>query len=98
VVDRTVDPADLGIAPCPPSDLRGGDPEHNARVIRSVLSGEEQGGPRSAVLLNAAAAIAAAGVAGSLREGLELARLAVDSGAAAARLDELAVFSRERAG
>ena len=47
------------------------------------------GGRRDAILLNAAGAIAAAGHAEDLREGLELAREAVDSGAAAARLDEL---------
>jgi anthranilate phosphoribosyltransferase len=53
-----------------------------------------QGAKRDAVLLNAAGAIAAAGHADDLREGLELARAAVDSGAAAERLDELAEFSR----
>jgi anthranilate phosphoribosyltransferase len=46
------------------------------------------------VLLNAAGGIAAAGHAKDLREGLELAREAIDSGAAATRLDELARFSR----
>ena len=55
------------------------------------------GGGRSAVLLNAAGAIAAAGRAADLREGIEVAREALDSGAAAARLDELAAFSREAA-
>jgi anthranilate phosphoribosyltransferase len=73
--------------------LRGGSPEENANAIRAVFAGEE-GGRRSAILLNAAGAIAAAGRAGDLREGLELAREAVDSGAAAARLNELIAFSR----
>ena len=53
------------------------------------------GGGRSAVLLNAAGAIAAAGRAADLREGLEGGPEALDSGAAASRLDELAAFSRE---
>ena len=53
------------------------------------------GGHRSAVLLNAAGAIAAGGHAADLREGLELAREAVDSGAAAERLDRLVAFSRQ---
>ena len=61
--------------------------------MREVFAGAT-GGRRDAVLLNAAGAIAAAGHAADLREGLELAREAVDSGAAAARLDELARFSR----
>jgi anthranilate phosphoribosyltransferase len=46
------------------------------------------------VLLNAAGAIVAAGHATDLAEGLELARGALDSGAAAARLDQLATFSQ----
>ncbi len=54
------------------------------------------GAKREAVLLNAAGAIAAAGDAADLREGYELAREAVDSGAAAARLEELVAFSRLR--
>jgi anthranilate phosphoribosyltransferase len=52
------------------------------------------GGRRSAILLNAAGAIAAGGHAADLREGLELARETLDSGAAAARLEELAAFSK----
>jgi anthranilate phosphoribosyltransferase len=58
-----------------------------------VFSGEN-GGRRSAILLNAAGAIAAAGHAADLREGLELGREAVDSGAAAARLAALVEFSQ----
>jgi anthranilate phosphoribosyltransferase len=81
---------------CDPVELRGGDPAHNARALREVLEGAD-GGHRSAVLLNAAGAIAAAGHAENLREGLARAQEAVDSGAAAARLDELIAFSRAEA-
>jgi anthranilate phosphoribosyltransferase len=94
VRERTIDPVDLGIERCDPAELRGGTPEENARAIRDVLAGAD-GGRRDAVLLNAAGAIAAAGRANDLREGLEHAREAVDSGAAAERLDQLASFSRE---
>jgi len=59
-----------------------------------VLAGAT-GGRRDAILLNAAGAIVAAGRAEGLREGLELAREAVDTGAAAERLEELARFSNE---
>jgi anthranilate phosphoribosyltransferase len=93
VRERTIDPAELGIEPCPPEDLLGGSPAENAECIRAVFSGDG-GGKRDAVLLNAAGAIAAAGHAEDLREGLELARAAVDGGAALERLDELAEFSR----
>jgi anthranilate phosphoribosyltransferase len=90
---RNIDPVELGIERCDPNELRGGSAEENAQAIRAVFAGEN-GGRRSAVLLNAAGAIAAAGHAEDLREGLELAREAVDSGAAAARLEQLIAFTR----
>jgi len=92
VTERELDPRELGIERCDPGELRGGSPAENAEALREVLAGAG-GGRRDAILLNAAGAIAAAGRAADLREGLELAREAVDSGAAAARLDELARFS-----
>jgi anthranilate phosphoribosyltransferase len=92
VRDRVIDPLDLGVARCDPDELRGGSPADNAAAIREVFAGAD-GGRRDAILLNAAGAIAAGGQAEDLPEGLELARAAVDSGAAAARLDELARFS-----
>jgi anthranilate phosphoribosyltransferase len=91
---RTIDPEDLGIVRCNIHALRGGSPQENAEAIRRVFAGE-QGGPRDAILLNAAGAIAAAGHAADLAEGLEVARRTLDSGAAAARLEELAAFTRE---
>jgi anthranilate phosphoribosyltransferase len=94
VHEREIDPLDLGVPRCDPDELRGGSPDENAAAIHAVFTGEE-GGRRSAVLLNAAGAIAAAGHADDLREGLERAREALDSGAAATRLDELIAFSRE---
>jgi anthranilate phosphoribosyltransferase len=65
----------------------------HAAVIRAVFAGEERGAKRDAILLNAAGAIAAGGHADDLREGLDAARQAVDSGAAAERLDALVAFS-----
>jgi len=93
VIERTIDPLELGIARCAPDELRGGTPQENAASIRRVFDGAD-GGARDAILLNAAGAIAAAGHAADLREGLELARAAVTSGAAAERLDALVAFSR----
>jgi anthranilate phosphoribosyltransferase len=92
VVERSVDAAELGLARCDPDDLRGGSPAENARIIRDVFAGA-RGGQRDAILLNAAGAIAAAGHAADLPEGLALATEAVDSGAAGARLDDLAGFT-----
>jgi anthranilate phosphoribosyltransferase len=94
VREYELDPRDLGVDRCDPSELRGGDPATNARALREVLAGGD-GGHRAAVILNAAGGIAAAGHAENLREGIERARDAIDSGAAAARLDELVAFSQE---
>ena len=92
VRDRVIDPGELGVEPCDPAELAGGTPAENAATIRAIFAGAS-GGKRQAVLLNAAGAIAAGGHAADLREGLAVARETVDSGAAAARLDELREFS-----
>lgn len=94
VTERMIDPAHLGLERCAPDALSGGTPEDNARIAREILDGAP-GAKRDAVLLNAAGAIAAAGHAGDLGEGLEQAREAVDSGAASRRLRDLVAFSRE---
>ena len=89
---RVLDPLDLGVERCDPEELAGGSPADNAQAIHDVFAGAG-GGRRDAILLNAAGAIAAAGHADDLQDGLELARETVESGAAAARLDELARFT-----
>jgi len=95
VLERTLDPeAELGLPRCTVEELRGGSPAENAAALREIFEGAD-GGRRSAVLLNAAGAIAAAGHAADLREGLEVARQTVDSGAAAERLEQLVSFSRQ---
>jgi anthranilate phosphoribosyltransferase len=91
VREREIDPLELGVRRCAPEELRGGTPEENAQAIRDVFSGAD-GGRRDAILLNAAGAIAAGGHAEDLREGLELARTTVESGAAGERLEALIAF------
>jgi anthranilate phosphoribosyltransferase len=92
VRERVIDPIDLGIPRCDPAELRGGSPAENAQAIREVFAGAD-GGRRNAIILNAAGAIAASGHAEDLRDGVEIARLAIDSGAATQRVDELARFT-----
>ena len=94
VREREIDPLELGIPRCDPGELRGGSAQENAAAIRSILSGAE-GPRRDAILLNAAGAIAAAGHARDLADGLGHATEAVDSGAAGERLDQLIAFSRK---
>jgi anthranilate phosphoribosyltransferase len=103
VSEVSFDPAVLGIARSRPEDLRGGDAAHNASVARAVLGGEP-GPVRDTVLLNAAAALAAAdGLAGpeglpaALQGGYYRAAQALDSGAARALLDRWAAASQRLA-
>jgi anthranilate phosphoribosyltransferase len=93
---REIDPQDFGVPRCSSADLAGGTPEENAAVVHEIFSGAP-GPKREAVLLNAAGAIAAAGHAAGLPEGYGLAAEAVDSGAAAERLEALVAFSQQEA-
>ena len=94
---REIDPLELGVERCDPAELRGGTPAENALKIREVFDGGN-GGRRSAILLNAAGAIAAGGHAKDLKEGVGLAREAIDNGAAGERLEALIAFSHAGAG
>lgn len=89
VREYTFTPVDLGLDEYPLSDIVGGEPEDNARLIEAVLSGRERAGARSAVLLNAGAAILVSGQVESLHEGVVRAAKSIDSGAAAAALQRL---------
>ena len=77
-----------------PQDLTGGDPAQNAEITRGVLAGEK-GARRNVILLNTAAALVAAGQAADIFAGIRLAEEAIDSGAAAGKLNALAVFTKE---
>ena len=79
-----------------PEDLAGGDPAQNAAITRRVLEGTA-GPARDVVLVNAGAAIVAAGVAADFAEGIRKAEEAIDSGAAAAKLEALIRFTQENA-
>ena len=93
---REIDPADFGVPRCSSADLAGGTPVENATVVREILVGVT-GPMREAVLLTAAGAIAAAGHAADLAVGYGVAAEAVDSGAAAERLEALVAFSQQEA-
>src|SRR5690242_4547640 len=88
-------PEEAGVERAPLEGLRGGDAEQNAEILRGVLRGEK-GPRRAAILLNAGAALAAAGVCETIRDGVRLAERAIDSGAALDRVDRLVSASRAR--
>jgi len=77
-----------------PADMAGGSPQVNAEITRAILSGET-GPKRNVVLLNASAALMAAGKAETFQDGIRLAESTIDNGAAAAKLDQLVSFTRE---
>jgi anthranilate phosphoribosyltransferase len=93
VREYQVHPEELGVEIHPAEGLAGGDPEDNARLIIEVLEGRNRNAARSAILLNAAAAILVAGKAETLQEGVRAAAEAVDSGAARATLERLRAAS-----
>jgi anthranilate phosphoribosyltransferase len=86
VLEGHLDPATFGLPKATLEDLRGGDAEDAAAIARAVLAGEA-GPRRDVVLLNAAAALEVAGRASTLEDGLQIAAVAIDTGAAAATLD-----------
>ncbi|MGA2281329.1 MAG: anthranilate phosphoribosyltransferase [Verrucomicrobiota bacterium] len=90
VVCSTLSPELFPLQPATLADLRGGDREVNAAIIRRILRGEERGPKRDAVLLNAAAALFVADKTKSLAAGWELAVEIIDSSKAAGKLAELA--------
>jgi anthranilate phosphoribosyltransferase len=88
----TVTPEEVGLPTAPLEDLKGADPAHNAAQLRNVLEGARI--PyRDVALLNAAAALVVADEAANLRDGLDRASRALDSGAAKATLDKLVTAS-----
>lgn len=76
-----ITPEDFGFERCTKEDLKGGTPEENAAITRSVLGGEK-GHKRNAVLLNAGAALYIGGKAASMKDGIKLAADIIDSGKA----------------
>ncbi len=77
-----------------PADLLGGNPEENAQITRNILNGEK-GPKRNVVLINAAAALVAAGQAEDLKQGIRMAETAIDDGDAARKMEALIKYSQE---
>jgi len=84
----TIEPEDFGLRRCLLRDLQGGDATENAGIVQMILAGAT-GPKRDVVLLNAAYALVAAGVARDVEAGLEKSRAAIDDGLALAKLNGL---------
>ena len=87
-----VTPEEFGIERAPIEDISGGDAAANAAIIREILSGRKSP-KRDVVLLNAAAALVAAGRADHMADGLPLAARSIDSQAAAEKLEAMVRFT-----
>ena len=89
-----LDPTDYGFDSATLESFAGGDAAVSAAITRAVLAGE-RGARRDVVVLNSAAALAAAGVADDLRQGVEMAEESIDSGKAGEVLSSLVAFTQE---
>jgi len=90
---RTLEPEDFAIRPASPADLKGGDHARNFEIAQAILAGE-RGPKRDIVLVNSAAALVVAGQVDTFLEGMAIATVSIDTGAARGKVDELTRFSK----
>jgi len=91
---RTLEPADFAVRQSAPEEIKGGDRSRNLSIARSVLAGEP-GAQRDIVLVNAAAALVAAGLVETFLEGAAFAAVSIDTGAARAKAEALSRFTQD---
>lgn len=89
-----IDPGELGLQAATPADLAARDLDHAAALVRGVLDGSERGAHRDMTLLNAGAALIAAGVAPTMASGIALAAAVIDEGRALHTLETLVRVTR----
>jgi anthranilate phosphoribosyltransferase len=92
---RTLEPEDFAVRSAGAEDLKGGDRARNLEVATAVLAGA-RGPQRDIVLVNAAAALVAAGMVDTFLEGMAIGTVSIDSGAARGKVAELVRFTRGR--
>ena len=97
VEDTTVDPGNLGIKTYAMEELKGGTAEENARMAWDILNGGGAPAVRDSVLFNAGAGLVAYGMCGSLKEGYEKAKEALDTGKVKKKLQEIIEVSKQMA-
>lgn len=93
IAEYALSPEDFQVPRAAIEDLKGGDRNVNAAIVREVLDGA-RGAKRDIVLVNASAALVAAGKASSFADGMKLAADSIDSGRARAKLDQLTAFTQ----
>jgi anthranilate phosphoribosyltransferase len=98
ITEYKISPEQFGFSRHDPGGLLGGDAHLNARVLKDVLSGEEECAARDVILLNAGAAVYVSGRAKTLEEGVRLAGESIESGAATEALESFVRATRRLAG
>ena len=88
-----IDPAEFGISSTTIEQLAGGDARHNAKMVRNIIYGRDNGPARDIVLLNAAAAIFVADLAKTLQKSFRLAQGCIDDGRAVEALEKMIKIS-----
>ena len=91
---RTLEPADFGVREARPDEIKGGDKHRNLAIAQAVLAGE-RGAARDIVIVNAAAALVAAGQVETFLEGSAIAAVSIDTGAGRRKAEELARFTQD---
>jgi anthranilate phosphoribosyltransferase len=87
-----ITPEEFGLPRAKPENLKGGTAKDNADLLRSILLGKK-GPPRDIVLMNASAALMASDKVNTMERGIAMANVAIDSGAALRKVEELIKFS-----
>ena len=87
VEESTRTPEDYGVDRCEPDALKGGDAGHNAAEFVRVMTGDDRGAHRDALLMGASLVLEVTGLAGDAKEGVERAAGAIDEGGAATFLE-----------
>ena len=94
---RVLEPEHFGVRTATLADLKGGNAMENRDIARAIFAGEK-GPRRDIVLVNASAALVAAGRVANFAEGMSLAATSIDSGAAQAKVEQLARFTSRSSG
>jgi anthranilate phosphoribosyltransferase len=93
IESRELKPTDYGFSLSSLEELKGGEAKENAKILRDILSGEQRGARKDIVVLNAAAAIVAGGMADDFKTTIEMAEKAISEGKASAALEKMVKIS-----
>jgi len=89
IESMAISPSDFGLSTTTIENLKGGEPNENAKIILDILSNKDKGPKRDIVILNSGAGILVGGLANSIQEGIAMANESISSGKALNKLNQL---------